>query len=80
MRIVTKDLYKAAFYKTYRAKLIGMDGQYPSKTFYLDASWWSFLLEKIGLVNYRKFRNQRIALKEKSLKQRGFNFMEVAHL
>ena len=79
MKIYTQDLYKGAFYKSWGCELVEATGQYPQTTFLFEVSLWLRLLEKLGWVNYRKFKNSRVSLKKKSLNRSGFTFAELAH-
>lgn len=72
MIIRTNNLNKAAFFTSFGAVVIDIEGKYPDQVFVIQSSKLVFLYEKyIGLVSYRRYTNQRIRLKRKGRKKSG---------
>ena len=71
-RIETKNINKAAFYTGWGAKYISVSGKPPHSNFVLDVPKWVLIYEdKIGIISYRRYSNQRNRLKRIARKAAG---------
>lgn len=93
MIIETGVLDRAAFFMTFGAKLVRIDGDYPQNIFIVEVNRLIASYEAIGgWVPFRRFCNLRRDLKRKSRKQSGlpeyftgdahahFNFGDLARV
>jgi len=72
MIISTGVLDRAAFFMTFGAKLMSIDGKYPQNIFVIETNRLVALYEAMGgWLPYRRFCNLRRDLKRKSRKQSG---------
>lgn len=70
--IRTDNINRAAFFTSFGAELVEMVGKYPTHIFVLKVPFWLGLYEKhVGLVDYKKYANQRIRLKRRGRRQSG---------
>lgn len=72
MIVKTDFLDKAAFLTAWGAELVKMEGKYPEFLFTLNvAPWLVWYEDKIGLVSYGKYLQQRKRLKRRGRRMSG---------
>ena len=72
MKVITTVLDKVAFYTTFGAEILEIQGKCPDNTFIIKAPGWLAAYENIGgWVPYNKFCNERRRIKRQTRKLAG---------